>query len=285
VLSKRTGKERVFSMPKKCPQCGTAVVRHEGEAAYYCPNRQCPAQRFRLLEHFVGRGAMDIDGIGEQLAWLLMDRGFVQDGGDLYRLKERRDELLQIERLGEKSVDNLLASIEASKDRPLAQVLTALGIRHVGGEVASVLANHFGSVDALMHAGVEQIDDIPGIGLKIAESIVEFFSLEENRALIDKLRAAGVNLREETGGAREGPLSGLTFVVTGRLERFSRDTAESLIKRHGGAVASSVTKKTDYLVVGEEAGSKLAKAQQLGTNLLDEAAFIALLQEKGVPVP
>jgi DNA ligase (NAD+) len=282
VSSKRTGKERKFSMPKKCPECRTAIVRRDGEAAYYCPNRQCPAQRFRLLEHFVGRRAMDIDGIGEQLAFLLMERGFAQDGGDLYRLHERRDDLLQVERLGEKSVDHLLASIEASKARPLAQVLTALGIRHVGGEVASTLAMHFGNVDALMNASGEQIDEIPGIGPKIADSIVEFFSLEENRQVVDKLRAAGVNLRGETGAAREGALSGRTFVVTGRLERFTRDAAEALIKRNGGATSRAVTKKTDYLVVGAEAGSKLAKAQQLGTTLLDEDAFAAFLRENGI---
>lgn len=282
VLSKRTGKERRYSMPKKCPVCGTAIARNEGEAAYYCPNRQCPAQRFRLLEHFVGRGAMDIDGIGEQLAWLLMERGFVQDGADVYRLGERRDELLKVERLGEKSVDHLLKSIEESKQRPLEQVLTALGIRHVGGEVASTLASHFGSIDALMEATEEQITEIPGIGPKIAQSVVEFFALDENRQVVEKLRAAGVNLRHAGGAARGGALAGLTFVVTGRLERFTRDEAESLIKRNGGAVSGSVSKKTDYVVVGAEAGSKLDKAQKLGTTQLDEEGFAGLLRERGV---
>jgi DNA ligase (NAD+) len=284
VLSRRTGKERKYRMPKKCPVCKTPVVHPEGEAAYYCPNRDCPAQRFRLLEHFVGRGAMDIDGIGESLAFLLMERGFVQDGADLFRLKERRDDLLELERLGEKSVDNLLASIEASKQRPLAQVIVALGIRHVGGEVAQTLATHFGSIDALMDASVEQITDVPGIGPIIAESVREFFSLEENRAVVEKLRAARVNLREEGGPAREGALSGLSFVVTGRLDRFSRDAAESLIKRHGGAVVGSVSKKTDYLVVGAEPGSKLQKAQQLGTKILDEEAFTALLKSHAIEI-
>lgn len=284
VLSKRTGKERRFHMPKKCPACGTPVVRPDGEAMYYCPNRQCPAQRFRLLEHFVGRGGMDIDGIGESLAYQLMQAGLALDGADLFSLNEHRDELLAMERLGPKSVDNLLASIEASKARPLAQVIFALGIRHVGGEVASILANHFGSVDALMVASAEEICEIPGIGMTIADSVREFFSLEENRAVVEKLRAAGVNLREESGGAREGPLSGLSFVITGRLERFSRDAAESLVKRAGGAAAASVTKKTDYLVVGAEAGSKLARAEKLGTQIIDEDAFVALLAERGVQV-
>jgi len=285
VLSKRTGKERRYSMPKKCPVCGTAVARSEGEAAYYCPNRHCPAQRFRLLEHFVGRGAMDIDGIGEQLARLLMERGFVQDGADLYRLHERRDELIKIDRLGEKSIDHLLTSIEESKQRPLEQVLTALGIRHVGGEVAATLASHFGSLDALMEATEEQITEIPGIGPKIAQSVVEFFALDENRQVVEKLRAAGVNLRHAAGAARGGALAGLTFVVTGRLEGFTRDEAESLIKRNGGAVSGSVSKKTDYLVVGAEAGSKLEKAQKLGTTQLDEEGFVGLLRERGVEVP
>ncbi len=282
VLSRRTGKEKVFRMPKTCPACRTPVVRPEGEAMYYCPNRACPAQRFRLLEHFVGRGAMDIDGIGESLAAQLMRTGLALDGGDLYRLRERRDELLKLERMGEKSVDHLLASIEASKQRSLAQVIFALGIRHVGGEVASILANHFGSMDALVDASTEEIDEIPGIGTTIAESVREFFALDENRRLVEKLRAAGVNMREASGGAREGALSGLTFVITGRLDRFSRDGAESLVKRNGGAVTSSVSKKTSYVVAGGEPGSKLAKAQQLGTEVLDEHAFVALLEARGV---
>jgi DNA ligase (NAD+) len=281
VLSMRAARARIFHMPKNCPACKTPVVR-DGEAAIRCPNRQCPAQRFRLLEHFVSRGAMDIDGLGESIAYLLMERGLVQDGGDLYRLRERRDDLLAIDRFGAKSVDRLLASIEASKTRPLARVMVGLGIRHVGGEVASVLATHFGSIDAVMEASGDEITAIPGIGGVIAESVVEFFAEDDNRALVEKLRAAGVNLRAEKGAAREGPLSGLTFVVTGRLEGLSRDAAESLIKDAGGSATSSVTKKTDYLVVGAEAGSKLTKAQKLGTALLDEDAFLALLRERGV---
>jgi DNA ligase (NAD+) len=282
VLSKRPRGLRKFHMPAKCPACGTPAVRNPGEAATYCPNRDCPAQRFRLLEHFVSRGAMDIDGVGEQKAFVLMEKGFVRDGADLYRLHERRDDLLQIERFGEKTVDYMLQSIEASKSRPLARVLVALGIRHIGGEVATTLAQHFGSIDAIMEATPDDITAIPGVGRVIADSVVEFFALDENRAIVEKLRAAGVNLREEKGAAREGPLSGMSFVVTGRLERFSRDHAESLIKANGGAVSSSISKKTSYLVVGAEPGSKLAKASSLGTHLLDEDAFVALLAEKGI---
>ncbi|MEX2227597.1 MAG: NAD-dependent DNA ligase LigA [Dehalococcoidia bacterium] len=282
VLTKRARRSKPFAMPTACPVCGTEVVRPAGEAAYYCPNRQCPAQRYRLLEHFVSRGAMDIDGIGESLAYALMDRGLVRDGADLYFLHAKRDDLLGLERMGEKSVDKLLRGIEASKKRPLGRVLVALGIRHVGGEVASTIANHFGSIDAIMDASVADITAIPGIGEKIADSIGEHFALDENRAVVEKLRKAGVNLREKAGGAREGPLSGLSFVVTGRLERLSRDAAESLVKRCGGAVSASVTKKTNYLVVGAEPGSKLAKAEKLGTAILDEDQFLALLAEHGI---
>ena len=282
VLSQRRRGLRIFHMPETCPRCDTPVVHREGEAAHYCPNPACPAQRFRQIEHFVSRGAMDIDGLGESLVFMLLQSGLIEDAGDIYFLHEKRDQLLAVERMGAKSVDKLLASIEASKARPLANVLTALGIRHVGGEVSGTLANHFGSIDALMEASAEQITEVPGIGPKIGESVREWFSLDDSRSLIEKLRRAGVNLREESGGAREGPLSGLTFVITGRLERFSRDNAEALVKKHGGAAASSVTKKTNYLVVGAEAGSKLAKAEKLGVETLDEDAFIALLREKGV---
>jgi DNA ligase (NAD+) len=282
VLSKRPSGTRRFSMPKKCPACKTDVVRNEGEAAYYCPNRQCPTQRVRLLEHFVSRGAMEIDGIGEQLAYLLMDRGFVRDGADLYRLHEKRDDLLAVERLGAKSVDAILANIEKSKQRSLARVLIALGIRHVGGEMATLLAEHFGAIDALMSATVEDIEEIPGVGRVIAESVVEFFSRKDNRDIVQRLRAAGVNLAQQKSAAADGPLSGLTFVVTGRLEAMSRTEAESLIKQQGGAIGSSVTKKTDYLVVGAEPGSKLARAESLGTTILDEDAFLRFLSEKGI---
>ncbi len=282
VLSKRTGNKRRFSMPKHCPACKTPVVHPEGEAAYYCPNRACPAQRMRLLEHFVGRSAMDIDGIGESLVYVLLESGLVRDGADLYALAAKREALLAIERLGAKSVDNVLKSIEASKQRPLAQVLVALGIRHVGGEIAVTLANHFGSIDALMDATPEQITEISGIGPTIAESVREWFALDDNRAVVDKLRAAGVNLHEESGGAREGSLSGLTLVITGRLDALSRNEAEALVKRHGAAIGGSVTKKTDYVVAGADPGSKLAKAAKLGVAVLDEAGFLGLLRERRI---
>jgi DNA ligase (NAD+) len=281
VLSLRTGNEKPFEMPERCPVCDTPVVRPEGEAMRYCPNRACPAQIFRLLFHFAGRGGMDIEGLGESLASQLLETGLVHDLADVYYLT--KDQLLTLERMGEKSADNLIANIEASKQRPLGRLLFAIGIRHVGFETAQLLANHFGSIDAMMNATQEDFESVPTIGSKIAESVVEYFQDEQNRALIEKFRSAGVRLTGEAA-AREGPLQGLAFVVTGSLERWSRNEIETLIKRQGGSIGSSVTKKTNYLVAGESVGSKYTKAQELGTPILDEAAFAALLQEKGAEV-
>jgi DNA ligase (NAD+) len=213
-----------------------------------------------------------------------MARGFVRDGADVYTLRSRRDDLIAIERFGAKSVDNLLANIDASKKRPLSRVLVALGIRHVGSEMAAMLAQHFGSIDALSSASADEIEAIPGVGRVIAESVVDFFARPDNRDLVQRLRAAGVNLAEERGAAREGPLSGLTFVVTGRLDRLSRNEAESLLKREGATVATTVTKKTTYVVVGADPGTKLTKAEKLAVQTLDEDAFLALLQDRGVRV-
>jgi DNA ligase (NAD+) len=279
VLSLRTGKEKPFEMPRECPVCGTPVIRPEGEAMRYCPNRACPAQIFRLLFHFAGRGGMDIEGLGESLASQLLASGLVKDLGDVYYLK--KEDLLTLERMGEKSADNLIANIEASKQRPLGRLLFALGIRHVGDETAQLLAGHFGSMDALAKATQDDFASVPTIGPKIAESVFEYFQDEQNLALIEKLRAAGVRLTGESA-AREGPLQGLSFVVTGSLERWSRNEIETLIKRQGGSVGSSVTKKTNYLVAGENAGSKFTKAQELKTPILDEAGFADFLEEKGV---
>jgi DNA ligase (NAD+) len=275
VVSRRTGDEKPFEMPERCPVCDTPVVRPDGEAMRYCPNRACPAQIFRLLTHFASRGAMDIEGLGESMAQQLLESGLVQDVGDVYSL--RKEQLVTLERMGEKSAENLLAGIEASKRRPLSRVLFALGIRHVGDETAELLAGHFGSIDAMANAGLEDLESVPTIGPKTAQSVYEYFQDEQNRALVEKLRAAGVNL-EGAAAAREGPLQGSTFVVTGSLSRWSRNEVESLIKGYGGAVGSSVTKKTSYLVAGENPGSKLAKAQEYNVPVLDEDGFDSLLQ-------
>jgi DNA ligase (NAD+) len=277
VLSKRTGEEKVFEMPRTCPVCDTPVVRPEGEAMRYCPNRACPAQIFRLLTHFTSRGAMDIEGLGESLADQLLKSGLVSDVADVYFLT--KEQLLTLERMGDKSASNLIANIERSRNRPLANLLFALGIRHVGYETAELLASHFGSMDELARADLGELESVPTIGPKIARSVFEYFQDEQNHALIEKLRSAGVRMTGERA-SREGPLTGLTFVITGSMERWSRNEIESLIKRQGGAVAASVSKKTDYLVAGENPGSKFTKAQELGTAVLDEAGFAALLEEK-----
>jgi DNA ligase (NAD+) len=285
VVSLRTGNEQVFEMPKQCPVCGTDVVRPEGEAMRYCPNRACPAQIFRLLVHFASRGAMDIEGLGESMAQQLLNARredgtpVVEDVADIYYLE--KEDLLKLERMGDKSADNLLAGIEASKNRPLGRVLFALGIRHVGDETAELLAGHFGSIDAMANAGLDDLESVPTIGPKTAQSVYEYFQDDANRGLLEKLRRAGVKL-EGAAAAREGPLLGSTFVVTGSLSRWSRNEIESLIKRHGGAVGSSVTKKTTYLVAGESPGSKLIKAQEYGVTVLDEEDFMSLLGRHGV---
>jgi DNA ligase (NAD+) len=203
----------------------------------------------------------------------------VKDLADVYYLK--KEDLLTLDRMGEKSAEKLIENIEASKQRPLGRLLFALGIRHVGDETAQLLAGHFGSMDALAHASQEDFESVPTIGPKIAISVFEYFQDEQNLALIEKFRAAGVRLTGESA-AREGPLQGLAFVVTGSLERWSRNEIETLIKRQGGSIGSSVTKKTNYLVAGENAGSKYTKAQELGTSILDEEGFAELLAEKGV---
>jgi DNA ligase (NAD+) len=279
VLSKRTGEEQVFEMPTECPVCGTPVVRPPGEAMRYCPNRACPAQIFRLLTHFSSRGAMDIEGLGESLADQLLRNGLVEDIADVYFLT--KEQLLTLERMGEKSADNLLANIERSKMRPLTNLLFGLGVRHVGYETAELLANHFGSIDAMIDAGLDDLASVPTIGPKTAESVFEYLHDEQNRALIEKLRQAGVKLEGATA-ARGGPFEGLSFVVTGSLETWTRNEIESLIKRLGGAIGSSVSKKTDYLVAGENPGSKLTRAEELGTNVLNEDGFRDLLRDKSV---
>jgi DNA ligase (NAD+) len=281
VVSLRTGKEIPFEMPKQCPECGYDLIRPEGEVRTYCPNKRCPAQIFRLLGHFASRGAMDIEGLGESMAQQLLESGLVEDIGDVYALT--KEKLITLERMGEKSAENLLAGIEASKQRPLSRVLYALGVRHVGDETAELLAGHFGSIDAIAAAETDELEAVPTIGPKIARSVYEYFHDEENLALVEKLRKAGVTLEGATA-AREGPLMGSTFVVTGSLSRWTRNEIESLIKSLGGGVGSSVTKKTSYLVAGESPGSKLTKAQEYEVTVLDEAGFQALLQAHGISV-
>ena len=277
ILARRTGNEQVFQMPELCPVCGTPVVKPEAEAMHRCPNTACPAQFFELLKHFVSRGAMDIDGLGEQWCRILIDRGMVRDVADLYYIQ--KEQLLELDRMGDRLATKIMNNIGASKQRPLPRMLFALGIFHVGAEVAELLTQRYASIDELARATQEELTQIAGIGPKIAESIVNYFQVERNRQVIDKLHQAGVVLRHEIAlvNPADLPWHGLTFVVTGTLEAMTRREAEGRIKSLGGAATSSVTRKTSYLVAGESAGSKLDTANRLGTPVLSEAEFLALL--------
>ncbi|HEY4691733.1 MAG TPA: NAD-dependent DNA ligase LigA [Anaerolineae bacterium] len=278
VTGARTGREKKIVPPKKCPYCDTPVKRVEGEIAVYCPNRDCPGCLDRQVEHFVSRGAMDVDGLGWKIVQQLIDAGLVRDVADLYSLK--REDLLGLEGFADKKADNLLAAIAASKQRPLDRLMVALGIRHVGDVAAEALAAHFGSMDRLLRAGGEELTSIEGIGPTIAASIVEWASSARGRALVEKLKRAGVNPKMKTDAGRAasgGRLSGKTFVITGALSK-PRDEIAAMIKAAGGKVTDSVSQKTDYLVAGESPGSKLTKAQSLGVPILDEAALIKLLR-------
>ena len=283
VEDKRTGDEQPFVMPTECPSCAECLVRPEGEAMTYCVNAACPAQLVRLIEHFVSRGAMDIEGLGVRQVVVLLERGLIGDVADLYALEGKRDDLVAIDRMGEKSVANLLAAIDASKNQPLARVLTALGIDHVGFEVADGLSRHFRDIDRIMSETEEGLSAVPSIGPKIAASVHAYFANDSNRAVVDRLRNRGVQMDdEERPEPSEQSLAGKRFVVTGRLESFSRSQAEGRIKDAGGAVSGSVSKRTDYLVAGEDAGSKLADAENLGVEIIDEDGFLTLL-EHGPP--
>lgn len=290
VKSKRSGQEKEFDLLEKiyskekkrpaCPVCGGEVLKPAGEVMYYCSNAACPAQAQRQIEHFVSRGAMDIRGIGESIGITLFEKGLVKDAADIYYLKDKKEQLLSLEKMGEKSVSNLLNAIEKSKDRPLARVIFALGIRHIGEETAEILAREFGSLEKLAEASREELMSIPTIGPKIADSIVAFFRQEGNRRIIKRLKEAGVRLEEEAVKAEAKPLSGMEFVLTGSLESFPRNEAEERIKALGGTTGSSVSRKTSYLVVGADPGSKLDRARELGTKLLNEEEFLQLLGQE-----
>lgn len=272
----RDGDEIIWKMPTRCPACGEPVVRLPGEAATYCVNSACPAQLIRQVEHFVSRGAMDIEGLGSKLAERFVTEGLLRDVADLYTLERAR--LESMEGLGAKSAQNLLASVEASKDRGLARVLTALGIRHVGSTVAELLAEKYPTIDDLMAASKADLLDIKGIGPQIAESLTDWFRHEPNRRVIEKLRAAGVNLTSRRVAPRgPAPLAGLTFVLTGTLPSMTRDEARALIEGAGGRVTGSVSNNTDYVVAGDSPGSKLDKARRLNIPVLDEAGLRQLL--------
>jgi DNA ligase (NAD+) len=278
IPEKRTGQERPFHMPDRCPICGALAYRPEGEAVTRCTGAACPAQQFEKLLHFASRGAMDIDGLGPAVISQLLERNLIKDVADLYTL--RFEDLLTLDNFKEKSANNLLNAIERSKDRPFSRVLFALGIRHVGEHIADVLAEEFGSIDELEKASLEELSTVREIGPKIAESIASFFEEKSNLELIEKLRKAGVRLTSVEEEIKVGPLAGKNFVLTGRLEKYSRGDAEELIKAMGGKVSSSVSKNTDFVVVGQEPGSKYDRALKLGVTILTEEEFEAMVKAK-----
>lgn len=279
----RTGEPPPYRFPERCPECASPTVRDQAEVAIRCPNPTCPAQLRERIRFFAGRNAMDIEGLGEKLVEQLTASGLVRSYGDLYRLT--REKLQSLDRMGEKSADNLLKAIEESKQRGLARLLTALSIRHVGARTAAVLADRFGSLDALIEADQAELSAVPEIGPVIAESVYSFFRSEEGRAVVADLKALGVRMTAERAKQAAQALAGKTIVVTGTLSRFTRDRIEELIARHGGRAASSVSRKTDFVLAGENPGSKLEKARQLGIPVLDEAAFERLLGEGGLQPP
>ena len=279
VLDRRTGQEQVFKMPANCPVCGTQVVKPESEAMHRCPNTSCPVQFFELLKHFVSKGAMDIDGLGEQWCNILIENSLVKDVAGLYRLD--KDELLKLDRMGDKLATKIMTNIEVSKQRPLHRVLFALGIIHVGSEIAELLTQRYASINEMAEATPEELTEIPGIGPKIAESVADYFAVPLNQQVLKDLGEAGVVLHHDIPDIQEAaddlPFSGKSFVVTGTLSGFTRREAEDRIKILGGNVSSAVTRKTDYLVAGGSPGSKVAAAGRLGTEILDEAAFLELM--------
>lgn len=280
-FDKRDGSETPFEFPTECPECHTPVAQDEGGVYIRCPNADCPAQLRETLIYFASRGAMDIDGLGEKLVDQLMNAGLLTSLSDIYRLPARRDDLLKLERMGEKSADKLIQGILASLKRPLWRLLTSLNIRHVGSNNARVLESEFGSLDLIMEQDAEALSAVDEIGPVIAESIVEFFSRSTSQNLIRELRDHGLNFgdpAERKTAAAEGPLVGKTVVVTGTLTQFSRDEAHDMIRNAGGKPGSSVSKKTSFLVAGERAGSKLAKATDLGIEVLTEQAFLDLVR-------
>ncbi len=276
--SKRGCADEEVHMPRLCPSCSEPVTRRDGEAMSVCSNAACPAQLVRRIEHFVSRGAMDIEGLGIKQVEAFIDAGLLSSVADLYSLAEKREDLLSIERMGEKSVSNLLAAIEKSKSQPLTRTLFALGIGFVGERVAEILARRFGSMSALRAAEKDDLEAINSIGPRIAESVFDFFRQPSNAEVVERLAACGVNMVEESGAAGEdATLEGLRFVITGRLANYSRAALQDAIKERGGAVSGAVSKRTNYIIAGEGAGSKLAAARELGVEALTEEGFEELL--------
>jgi DNA ligase (NAD+) len=267
---------RAFRMPSECPICGGKIVREEGEAASRCINTNCPARLKESILHFASRGVMNIDGMGDVLVDQLVDRGMVKSVSDIYGLTVEK--LMELERMGEKSASNVIKNIEKSRRNPLPRLIGGLGIRFVGERTAVFLAEAFGSLDKIVEATEEDLQKADEVGPKVAESISEFFREPHNRELVQRLRDAGLTFEYQQKKKTGGPLAGMTFVLTGTLPNLSRDDAKALIETAGGKVSGSVSRKTSYVVAGEEAGSKLDKAKQLGVKVVDEAGLLDLIK-------
>jgi len=274
IAEERDGSEREFIMPTHCPVCGEPVSRPEGEAVTRCVNARCPAQALEHIIHWASKTAMDIDGLGEKLATRLFDLGLIKDSADIYDLQA--EELVPLEGFGEKSAENLIRAIERSKEQPFPRVLYALGIRHVGAVTAGLIAGRFSGSDLMRGVEVEQLTEIAGVGEVVARAVVEYFGLDDNRDLIRRLTERGLDFERVKGGPSDGPLAGKRVVITGTLER-PRSYFVERLEAAGGTFTSSVSKNTDYVLAGEEAGSKLERARELGVPVLDEAGFEELL--------
>ena len=276
VVSKRTGEEKEFEMPRICPVCGAEAIREEGEAAVRCTGIECPAKLHRNLVHFVSRDAMNIDGLGENIIAELLDRKMISNIADIYELKF--EQIASLKKNGKKFAQNLIDSINTSKDNDLYRLITALGIRHVGVKAAKILAKQFETIDNLAEADIENLSQVEEIGPIVANSIKEFFEQQQTKDLISRLKAAGVNTQRQKSENEDSRFEGKTFVLTGSLERYSREEASNIIEKLGGKTSSSVSKKTSYLLAGEDAGSKLTKAQSLGVEILTEKEFIEMIK-------
>src|SRR2546421_798666 len=277
VEERRTGQEEVYHLPERCPLCDTPILRIPDQAMAYCPNEECPARNLESIIHFVSRGAMDIDTIGEKMCEQLVSTGFVKSVADFYTLT--REQLLTLDGVKDRSADKMIAAIEASKHRNFLRLLIGLNIRYIGEKTAQIIASAFGNIDNLLVAGEAEIVGVPGIGPIIGQSVYNWLQAEKNRALIERLRQAGVNMQAEQQEETTGPLSGQSFLLTGRLNTMTRPAAEEAIVKLGGKIASGVSKSLNHLIVGEDAGSKLAKAQKAGVPIHDEQWLLDLLKE------
>jgi DNA ligase (NAD+) len=278
LVDKRPSRSKKYEEPRHCPSCGAMLIRLNEEVALRCVNNSCPAQLLASLTHFVSRTAMNIEGLGPALIAKLLEAGLIKNVADLFTLAPEK--LAELEGMGEKSAANIAAALEAAKKNPLDRLLHGIGIRMVGSQTARVLAQEVSDITALFDMSAEQLEALPSIGPQVAQSVRSFFDREENRELVLRLRSLGVNCRGMEKPAADPAFAGKTFVLTGGLERYSRETAQALVEARGGHVSGSVSKKTDYVVAGEDPGSKLDKARSLGVTVLSEKEFLKMLEEK-----